>query len=675
MPATVLLLLVMLFTAAAGCGPTAESPAPGTERSRFVAPPPVGAPYLVADLWPGSANSEPSNVTRVDGGAYFIATSPDRRGDYSRHLWRTDGTSAGTRPLSWLNTTSSEVATLGSGLVFYGTHTLQNRSGLWITDGTEEGTVLLRAAAGGFAPRFLGASGGRVFFSSEAEAVGLELWVTDGTAEGTRVLGDLNPGVEGSRPAGLRDVAGTAFFGAKDETHGFELWKSDGTPEGTRRVTDLDPGPTSSDTLPLAALGNVLLFTASTPALGRELWRTDGTPGGTSLVADLNPGGASSVVSPLGVLGGALYLAMADGIGTGFQVWRTDGTEAGTTRVAVLDSTLEPFIPPLEVVVANGRIFFTRKENARASPRLWTTDGTSEGTYLLENPALGPVPTHVTELAAAGDRVYFSAWTPNESTNLLWRTNGHRADTVPIEPIPSYLFPHALTVTNGRLLFVANSKEHGKEPWGMCLSTCPREPPLITCPIVKFVEAQSAAGGVVGLPLATAMIDGVRTEQIQYSVPPGSFLPLGATNVTATVTDPEGGSASCTIHVIVSDTQGPKLTCPEWISLEAEGDSAVLIYPEVEVFDLVGPVTLEHDPPAGTRIPVGISSAWIRAQDGALQVSSCRIGVVVKDTDPTDPPPARCGCGSGAGGGTAPMGTLLGLWLLGRRSRHSREGR
>ena len=73
---------------------------------------------------------------------------------------------------------------------------------------------------------------------------------------------------------------------------------------------------------------------------GRELFETDGTLAGTTLVKDINPGGGSSYptvgygagLDQFAVLGGKLYFGANDGT-NGHQLWTTDGTSARTTIV------------------------------------------------------------------------------------------------------------------------------------------------------------------------------------------------------------------------------------------------------------------------------------------------------------------------------------------------------
>ncbi|HLL52789.1 MAG TPA: ELWxxDGT repeat protein [Myxococcaceae bacterium] len=666
-------LLLCAWTVVAGCAPPAQAPVPpGAARSGLVAPPPVGVPYLVADLRPGTDSSLPHGSTAVEGGAYGFSAS-DFRGPSV--LWRTDGTRAGTVEVTRLY--PDPIGTMAMGrLMFFHASTSESADadrGLWRTDGTSAGTFLLHKETYGTHDRALGASGGRAFFVAYDPRHGEEPWVTDGTVAGTRLLVDLNPGAVDSSPRGFVELGGTAFFTARDEAHGRELWRSDGTAAGTSRVLDLNPGSAGSEPEPQGVLGGVLLFSATHPDTGAELWRTDGTAGGTALVADLNVGGASTVMAPLGVVGGTLYFASGDGLGTGLQIWKTDGTAAGTTRVKVLDSSLLPFAPPRESTVAHGRLFFTIAGGGNDAPFLWTSDGTADGTRPLERAEPGRGPIQVHSLAAAGDWLYFAGRDPNENTTRLWRTNGNPADTLPIPmTVPAHWGAYGLRVAAGRLLYQASDSDHGAELWGMCLSACAREPPTLTCPGTLSVEPRSAAGAEVGYRLAVATVDGLRTEQIEYSGVPGALFPLGITTVTATVTDAQGERASCSFNVIVRDSLPPDLACPQRIQLEADAfGGAELRYPEVEAHDWIGPVTLGYDPAPGTRVPVGYAAAYahVSATDGAGNVSTCSIVVDVPGKA------VSCGCGSGVGGGAVSLGVLLGLWLPRRRIRHPEEGR
>ena len=69
--------------------------------------------------------------------------------------------------------------------------------------------------------------------------MGYELWATDGTAEGTRLVKDLLPGAGSSYPGNLVDVGGVLYFTANAVYNKLELWRTDGTEPGTVKVKDL----------------------------------------------------------------------------------------------------------------------------------------------------------------------------------------------------------------------------------------------------------------------------------------------------------------------------------------------------------------------------------------------------------------------------------------------------
>jgi ELWxxDGT repeat protein len=156
----------------------------------------------------------------------------------------------------------------GSQYVAAGSFVYFVRSGqLWRTDGTPAGTIPL--TGGVIGP--LTAVGDLLFFTA-ADANGEELWRTNGTAGGTSRVADINPGPASSQPSDFAAADGMLWFRANDGLSGFELWRSDGTAAGTLLVADLQPGSASSTPAYLAVAGRRLFFAAETAATGRELW-------------------------------------------------------------------------------------------------------------------------------------------------------------------------------------------------------------------------------------------------------------------------------------------------------------------------------------------------------------------------------------------------------------------
>lgn len=205
--------------------------------------------------------------------------------------------------------------------------------GLWKTDGTPEGTVLVRELLTPGASVYVAA--GTVFFTAAEPQTGGELWRSDGTAAGTVRITDLAPGTQNGvavagSPLPALVLDGVLLFAGTDGRAGTELWRSDGTAAGTTLVKEIAPGPSSSAPSDFVRLGRHALFLATDGVRGRELWRTDGTPEGTALVKDLVPGASSEPIRDLTLFGSAVYFATV----TGSAPWRSDGTEAGTSAFA-----------------------------------------------------------------------------------------------------------------------------------------------------------------------------------------------------------------------------------------------------------------------------------------------------------------------------------------------------
>jgi ELWxxDGT repeat protein len=216
----------------------------------------------------GVQSSNPQYLTVVNGTLYFSAAGG---------LWKSDGTEAGTVLVK--NVNASYLRNVNGTLFFVGTDATHGAE-LWKSDGTAAGTVMVKdinpGSAGSLTSEFFvgsGNVGGMLFFSANDGVHGREPWMSDGTAAGTVLIKDINPGSADSAPGFFTNVNGLVYFDVlEDPVYGAELWQTDGTAAGTVLVQDIYPGSQGSEPLDLTSLNNKLYFEATDPVHGRELW-------------------------------------------------------------------------------------------------------------------------------------------------------------------------------------------------------------------------------------------------------------------------------------------------------------------------------------------------------------------------------------------------------------------
>ncbi len=167
--------------------------------------------HLVRDIFPGPASSSPGHLCEAGGLVYFTAEHPTE----GRILWKSDGHAGGTGVLMGqteliltFTIPAYEVASLDDSLVVVSepgrssTRTHRDIELRFIAlNAPLEEDRLFNVCLGdqGSWPRQLTRAGNRIFFTADDGVHGEELWVTDGTAEGTHLVkdilmpGDLSP--------------------------------------------------------------------------------------------------------------------------------------------------------------------------------------------------------------------------------------------------------------------------------------------------------------------------------------------------------------------------------------------------------------------------------------------------------------------------------------------------
>jgi ELWxxDGT repeat protein len=401
--------------------------------------------------------------------------------------------------------------------------------------------------------------GGKVLFkATNSGNTNNELWVTDGTADGTYLLKEINPSTKTGSDIGQMTIFNNeAYFSANDGTHGAELWKTDGTAEGTVMVKDISPGSQGSQPGHLIGWNDNLYFTAFHPDYGTELWRTAGTTESTQLVADITSGAASTQPGYLfptscglyfnglnnlhlyfsngtpagsfllsdeisvGQLDNAFFAEYKNEVyfratdatsGTGSQLWKTSGNSV--TRVTELVSGTTQF-DPRHLTVAGGKLFMVGEQfpygrelwvldnsgismvkdinpeghgglaggfftefkgklvfsaNIPASGQeVWVSDGTSDGTRITKDLNPGPASSFAISPVNIGDTLYYSA--DDGTGGEIWRIlspDGQPEKFINI--IGGGAWGPELARIGKTYVFSASDAVNGTELWKMTLS-------------------------------------------------------------------------------------------------------------------------------------------------------------------------------------------------------------
>lgn len=362
--------------------------------------------YLVKDIWPGPSSSNLGRLTTVGDHVYFSAWD----GTNGTELWKSDGTEAGTMMVADLapgsNSTFPQHITEANGGFYF------SANGLFWSDGTEAGTMQVSPVnvefGSGSYPSLLTVMNDMVYFVSSDAENGSEIWHSDGTAEGTTLLKDINWGDPSSYPGQFTVVGDLLYFKATD-MNGTELWRTDGTEVGTWMAKDINEGPANGDPFNLTAFNDQLVFSATTAATGRELWVSDGTEIGTVLVSEISAGPAGGVLAGFAVANDRVFFPGSDVAGgLGMELYAYDGSAIALVKdinPGVDSSLVSPFL------AACGGMVFGANDGVTGN-ELWYSDGSEGGTFLLGEIEEGTGPFGpIRPFAALSNAVILSAST------------------------------------------------------------------------------------------------------------------------------------------------------------------------------------------------------------------------------------------------------------------------
>ncbi|HAK78754.1 MAG TPA: hypothetical protein DCM71_18050 [Runella sp.] len=348
-------------------------------------------------------------------------------------LWRTDGTETGTikLPPSTSSNFSSQNKLVNSvvanNMLFFTIYSDGKRS-LWRSDGTVGGTILL--ASGVFeaftSDQSLVVFKNKVFFlgTGSTETIA-SLFETDGTVNGTKLVKktdiDKSQGL-----VGFTNSANSYFV----FNSGRKLWRSDGTDTGTYSLKTFSENLASADGVlylkSFAGVGGNIIFQSYNSTINKHnLWKTDGTIAGTQIIrSDVS-------IQQSVVLNNKLLFIPSPSA----ELWQTDGTSSGTVLVKQLPERQGNYDKQILIknpsffVHQNAAYFFRSNSIPQLQANryfLYRTDGTTNGTEIITDSLMA----YTNLVALKNNELYFSDW------NYIYRTDGTRAGLTKIIRLP-----------------------------------------------------------------------------------------------------------------------------------------------------------------------------------------------------------------------------------------------
>jgi ELWxxDGT repeat protein len=360
--------------------------------------------YLVKEITTGPASTELGDFFVVNNRVCFGAND----GMHGYELWITDGTSGGTKLLKDLTgdangskldgASFASAAILNSNAYFFADDSLHGYE-LWKTDGTTAGTKMVKDINPDNAGEELNSYaitvfGNALYFFFDDGVNGTQLWRSDGTEPGTAIVKNITA-TNGSTLLNpdLHIFNNKLYFDAKNGVAA-ELWMSDGTANGTTRLKTFSAS-LFSNTIDLSGAVNFqgkFLFNYSYSSFGNntvetvaELWTSDGTANNTKKIFTAPPSN-SIFVSYKGdaintPFSGKVFFSTVNTQQFTGKLWITDGTEVGTTTV--FNNLFGYFSNTM--YGATNFYFWGAHSTAADSISLYKTDGTVAGNRVIQS--------------------------------------------------------------------------------------------------------------------------------------------------------------------------------------------------------------------------------------------------------------------------------------------------
>jgi ELWxxDGT repeat protein len=287
-----------------------------------------------------------------------------------------------------------------NGLLYFVAQDSYYNDELWVTDGTQQGTHLVKEINpyGGAGISGLHKVGNHLVFSATTDSGDVwatktyDLYVSDGTAQGTFMLADLNEW-SGDFLTGSRVISFNNKFVFCSSSH---VMVTDGTISGTNQLSPITQYAQGFGYCEM----NGKVYFAINQNNSIEIWSTDGSAPGTMMAMNLTSSNAAiQYASEMKAYNGKLYIVGAP-VGQGNDLYTYDGNPNGTVSKVTLASGGNSY--PSQLSLYNNRLWFIASNMSHTNLYVVNTDN-----------QVFPVPTAETidvygELAFGNNRVYFT---------------------------------------------------------------------------------------------------------------------------------------------------------------------------------------------------------------------------------------------------------------------------
>lgn len=462
---------------------------------------------FVRDIAPGPTNSEPYNLTPFNGRVYFSANDTV----HGNELWRTDGTHEGTRLLANIHARNhvivssnpTQLTTCGD-YVYFVADDVTYGAEVWRSDVATGYTAMVRDLAPGSAhadPASLSALGDTLYFIARGPGEQRQLWAVRGGGPPRAVPVSSDSG-EDLEPRALFAAQGALYItaaGAGGDTL-YRLSSRTIRPVALGSATVLFGAP---GTLSLAPVGDAVyvrwrgpeeirfatvdsaghgprLLKPRVPLQARwphfQRWyRTEGHGDATADEEAFRCYLAMPGMTTRHVHVGNMHYFAADSLDSGVELWQTG---RGTTDARLLkDCFTGRASGSPNWFAAAGPGFLFAAEHAGKGREVWHSDGSADGTYVLDEPhSQGITGSGPRELTRWENQIWFS-----QVGNDLQK--GHRTMVAATRHEGRFTVygsprtfdytaynPRELTVNGDYLYFTAEADASGRELWRLRLN-------------------------------------------------------------------------------------------------------------------------------------------------------------------------------------------------------------